>query len=387
MSQSRRENSRIFVAAWEYPPVMSGESVICSRTLKYSRFHYDICCGPAGCGEGGHTRVFPVGGNKYLRWPFAAARQFTALNKKMRYPVMMSRVMPPNGHLAGWLIKKLHPHIKWIAYFSDPIWNSPFLGTPFHHDDSHRPNWLLMKIFGFPCKWALDQADVLLFNNERLAKYVLGSRYARYGSKVVIAPYGHEGVRARENPRRGNGKFRLTHVGQIYGDRTLTELIAGLEQLKNESPGLFHRLEVHLVGFVCKAEQVRIAQSSVRKAFVANGQVPYSESIQAMYEADCLLVIDPVFDSPQKNIYVPGKIYDYMSTGKPIMCICDEDSATADLAHAAGCMIVPQSGDNVCRAVQSVLQKQPTADLRRYDGFCLARQESKLDQAIERLLE
>lgn len=333
-------------------------------------------------------RVFSIGGNKYLHWPFAVARQFAVLNKEEEYPIIMSRVMPPNGHLAGWLLKKLHPKIKWIAYFSDPIWNSPFLRLPFHDHDSYRPNWLVMKGFGFPCKWALKQADVLLFNNERLAKYVLGKCYLKYKDKVLIVPYGHEGVHPRSSSRPKDGKFRLAHVGQVYGDRTLRELIAGVEQLKRENLELFHQLEIQLVGFVCEAERKRVMRSSARETFVLVGQVSYDKSIQAMYEADCLLVIDPVFDTCQKNIYIPGKIYDYMSTGQPIMCICEQDSATADVARKAGCMIVSPSGDGVCKAIGLGLQERLTVDLRLYDAFCLKQQQqNSLDQAIAHLLE
>lgn len=380
-------SKRIFVSAWEYFPLLSGESMVCRKALEHSKHDYDLCCNPEGQQGGAHIRIFPVSGSKYISWPFAVAKQFKKLDAEEDYKVIMSRVMPPNGHFAGWLIKKIKPEIKWIVYFSDPIWNSPFLKFSLWCSKDHRPNWLLMKLFGFPAKWAIREGNLLVFNNERLARYVLGNHYEQFRGKVVISPYGHEGIHPKPVPNRKDGKFRLTHVGQIYGDRTLTELIAGLEQLKRENPILLKRLEICMVGFVCEEEQTRIAQSSVREAFVSIGQVPYDESLQAMYESDCLLVIDPVFDTPTKNIYVPGKIYDYMSTGKPIMCICDRDSATADVANVAGCIIVPPSGDQVYKALRSILLEKPMVDLQLYDAFCLMRHENKLDQAIASLLE
>ena len=120
-----------------------------------------------------------------------------------------------------------------------------------------------------------------------------------------------------------------------------------------------------------------MAQSSAKEAFVMMGQATYERSIQAMYEADCLLVIDPVFDTSRKNIYVPGKIYDYMSTGKPIICVCEKDSATADIARQAGCMIVRPSGDEVCRAIRRGLRGELIVDLQRYDRFCIKHQHEK----------
>lgn len=346
-------SDRIFVAAWEYPPIMSGESVVCRKMLEHSHFDYDVCCGPVEAIGDNHVRLYPVKGNKYLSWPFLALRQFMKLDRQEHYKVLMSRVMPPNGHLAGWLIKKIKPGIKWIVYFSDPIWNSPFLHFSLRKDGSHRPNWLLMKLFGIPAKRALKEANLLLFNNERLAKYVLSAQYEKYKDKVVIAPYGHEGVKPRPTPVRNDGKFRFTHVGQIYGNRTLRALVAGAELLQKNEPELFEKLEFRQVGFTCAAEEQRVIGSQAAAAFTLTGQVSYAESIEEMYQADVLLVIDPEFDDAKKNIYIPGKIYDYMSTGRPIVCIAEKDSATGDVAQKAGYVVV----EKTMEAVYSMLVK------------------------------
>ncbi len=336
----------------------SGESTVCRRTLEHSAFDYDVCCGPVDGAGNEHIRLFPQKGNKYLVWPLAVAKQFERLMETEQYEVMMSRVMPPNGHLAGWLIKRRHPEIKWIAYFSDPVWNSPFLKFSLRDDGSHRPKWLLMKVFGLPCKWALRRADVLMFNNERLARYVLGRRYERYRHKVLIAPYGHEGVRPRPAPEREDGKFRLTHVGQIYGERTFTQLIEGLVLLREQNPTLYEQLEVRQVGFVCEGERRRVMCSSVVDRFTFVEPVPYAESIEEMYRADCLLVIDPVFDRPEKNIYIPGKIFDYMSTGRPIFCVAQADSATGDVAQITSGVETGLRAQEICRLIEKYSRRK-----------------------------
>lgn len=358
-------SNRVFVAAWEYPPIMSGESVVCQKTLMHSAFDYDVCCGPVDTAGDAHVRLLPVGGNKYLSWPLGVLKTFLQMNRQEHYRIMMSRVMPPNGHLAGWLIKRFRPDIKWVAYFSDPIWNSPFLKFSLWKSKDHRPNWLLMKVFGIPAKWAVRESDLLVFNNERLAKYVLGRQYEQYRDKVVIAPYGHDGISLRPAPQRGDGKFRLTHVGQIYGNRTFANLIAGLEQLQKEKPELFSQLEFRQVGFVCESEVERVKRSSAAAAVTLAGQVTYEESLEEMYQSDCLVVIDPVFDDPKKNIYVPGKIYDYMSTGRPICCIADEDSATGDIASHIHCLLLKPSQEAICNGLLYIL----TDHLNRIDYF------------------
>ena len=380
-----KTSKRIFVAAWEYPPILSGESIVCRKTLEHSKFDYDLCCGPIN-GEGSsHIRLFPTGGNKYLQWPFRVARQFKVLDAAERYDVMMSRVMPPNGHLAGWLIKRIRPQIKWVVYFSDPIWNSPFLKLLPRRGHDHRPNWLLMKVFGIPAKWAVREGDLLVFNNERLARYVLGKHYSKYRKKVVIAPYGHEGVRPRPAPQRGDGKFRLTHVGQLYGNRTLEALVDAVLLLKQQRPELYERLSVRQVGFASETELRRVRESEAADAFEFVGQVPYVQSIEEMYQSDCLLVIDPSFDRVEKNIYIPGKIFDYISTGRPVFCIADTDSATGDLAKKLNYALAKD-----CEAVMEQLVRFLERDLPEYtpimeSGVFCGYGAAVLDTAIKKL--
>lgn len=381
-----RENNRVFVAAWEYPPIMSGESVVCRRLLEHSKYNYDVCCGPGDSNGNEHIRLFPVNGNKYLHWPFSCVKIFSRMDKDEHYRVIMSRVMPPNGHLAGLFIKVKNPSLKWIVYFSDPIWNSPFLRFSLHDDGTHRPSWLLMKVFGIPAKLAIHFGDVLMFNNLRLAKYVLGEKYGKYKDKVLIVPYGHEGIFPKPQKHRDDNKILLTHVGQLYGDRTLKALIAGLEELKKESPENYKKIHIRQVGFASETEKQRVYNSTVSEAFTFIPQVPYLQSIEEMYQADCLLEIDPVFDRKEKNIYVPGKLFDYMSTGKPILCIADSDSVTGNIAREIGCVCVSsESKDDVCEALRMLTDsRMPAVDAEAYARLSCRNGSEKLDAVLKR---
>lgn len=380
----------VFTLAWEFPPIISGESLVCLKSLKYSRLCYDVCCGSSS-EEGSeplpeHIKVYPQEG-KYLLWPLGAVRLFKRLDKEKDYQVMMSRVMPPNGHLAGLLIKLLKPRIKWVVYFSDPVWNSPFIRFPFiwRKDNTHRPSYWLLKLYGIPARLALKKSDLLVFNNERLARYVTGKSYEKYINKICIAPYGHEGVWQRP-PRRTDGSFILAHVGQVYGNRTLKPLVEAVELLREKHPALFHQLNVRQVGFLCKAEEERIRRSPASSAFQTVGQVPYEDSLEEMYRADCLLVIDPVFDHSTKNIYVPAKLYDYMSTGKPILAIADENSATADIMSELDGRCVCHEAETVCDILVQVLSGEPMPpNLEKYKVFHCSCGAEKLDTSIANL--
>ncbi|AFM02108.1 hypothetical protein Desde_3841 [Desulfitobacterium dehalogenans ATCC 51507] len=369
--------------------MMSGESVVCFRTLKHSRHTFDVCCGQVpGLEEGKITeniQAYPIKG-KYFFWPIRTAVLFKKLDKENDYQVILSRVMPPNGHLAGLIIKLLKPKIKWAVYFSDPVWNSPFIQfpIPWKKDNRHRPSYWLMKLYGIPAKIAVTMSDLLVFNNERLAKYITGAQYEKYRSKICIAPYGHEGVRQKP-PRKPDGTFVIAHVGQVYGNRTLAPFVAALELLLVKHPKLFSRLTVRQIGFLCKAEAQCIRNSAAASAFQIVGQIPYEESLEEMYRADCLLAVDPLFDSPEKNIYIPSKLYDYMSTGKPIFAIGDEDSATGDIMKQIGGRCVRCQTNDIYSHLLQILRNGCESGAERYGRFRLGDRAAEMDGRIQDL--
>lgn len=389
--KSSEQSTTIFTVAWEFPPIASGESVVCLRTLKYSNYDYDVCCGSSkpSCRyePTDNIKNYPTRG-KYITWPFRAAALFFKKDKEKNYRAMMSRVMPPNGHLAGLIIKIMKPSIKWLVYFSDPVWNSPFIRCSlFSEKDRQRPNYLLMKLFGIPARLAIRYGDLLIFNNIRLARFVLGKNYVRYSGKIVVAPYGHEGVKADVIERKEHSEVVIAHVGQIYGDRTLAEITAALEILKVNNSEIYERIKIQLVGFVCQKELERIKCSGVVDRFEIIGVVDYEKSLQFMLEADYLLVIDPNFNDIKKNIYVPAKIFDYMSAGKPIIAIADEDSATGDIMRNVGKWFVSHTPEDICDLLENViLNREISTVVNQYEKYDCKYNSNRLDDAIQRLL-
>jgi len=386
-----KENGhRIFTIAWAFPPMTSGESVVCRRSLEYSQWMYDVCSGDtvskAPVPKIDNVRIYPEKG-RYITWSFRALRLFSKLDRQNDYQVMLSRVMPEAGHFAGLLIKLLKPSIKWVVYFSDPIWNSPFINlrSLFIKDGSHRPNYLLMKVFGIPAKIAINMGNLLVFNNERLACYVLGAKYKKLKHKVVIAPYGHEGVLTVTREKRE--KFVISHVGQIYGNRTLDILVKAVSLLKESNPELYSKLEIQQVGFICDAERKKVLNSDIKECFQFIETVDYDESIRLMRLADYLLIIDPIFKNSECNIYVPVKIFDYMSTGLPIVAIADNDSATADILNKIKGILVPHNTIEVYKSIEQLLLNGTTKpDLMAYKAFHCRDAIRKLDNAIRGLL-
>jgi hypothetical protein len=81
--------------------------------------------------------------------------------------------------------------------------------------------------------------------------------------------------------------------------------------------------------------------------------MPYQACLQQMNEADALLVIQP--DSP---LQIPGKIYEYIATRRPLLLIGGE-GATASLVqrHRLG-MACPNDGDQIRRLILDLVERR-----------------------------
>ncbi|WP_312432903.1 hypothetical protein [Lacrimispora sp.] len=382
---------RIFVAAWSYPPKMSGESVVCKRTLENSKLYYDVC----SCmqkvedADTDKVRVFPVHG-RYIKWPFNVVKQFLKLDKTEHYNIIMTRVMPPNGHFAGILIKLLRPHVKWVVYFSDPIWNSPFISffSLFRKNLQQQPNYLLMKVFGGAAWLGTRFGDLLVFNNDRLARYVLGEKYNSFKDKIVIAPYGHEGVQLQKClQKQPSDKVVIAHVGQIYGARSFSRVVEALEILKQNYPEQYNRLVILQVGFICSSEKSAIINSKVINSFCFVDEVDYEQSLEYMRTVDFALILDPYFSEKNKNIYVPVKIYDYMSVGAEIIAVADDDSATADIAKEFGCALAGHHAEEIANMLLNCVSGNIGRHIDSGGRFHCRKGVEILDSCLEQLLD
>jgi len=79
-----------------------------------------------------------------------------------------------------------------------------------------------------------------------------------------------------------------------------------------------------------------------------------------------------------------------MSTGRPIVCIAEEDSATGDVAKAAGYPIVARTAEAVYKmlakcAAQNLAQNKGTDSLIQEKFHCRIGVE-RSDQAIKKML-
>ena len=199
--------------------------------------------------------------------------------------------------------------------------------------------------------------------------------YAASGLPVEPSIDAEEGV---DRPLRvvHTGSFSVSHP-----ERTPMDLFAALRSLLEEDAEWARRLEVVLVGRLDLAE-VRQAADLVQAGILSlHDEVDRRTALSLQSRADVLLLVDHARPWPGSN--VPGKLFDYLGVGRPIMALCGA-GAVADLMTEldAGVSAAPDEPAAIRGALEEMhrrfragsLARDQTRDLSRFHRRELSRQ-------------
>jgi hypothetical protein len=353
--------SPVVAISFAYPPAMYPMSVLVSRLLRHSGLRWAVVRGDEGRppdpglgemsrGEAVRTVTVPfvepawrlllrriLGRTAfhdilempdvYAPWAGPAARAAIALFGTPD-PLLVTFASPMTCHMAGLEVARRVPGLRWAAYFGDPWARNPMA----RRSPPAGRHAVLRE------RMVLERADLLLFPCEESAGLVLCGLPRRLAGKVRIATHGFEPGLHRRSSRTGGVVLR--HVGSFYGSRTPAPLLGAL-RLMAGSGGLPEGLRVELIGPCSPPPDL----SGLPEGLVSTaGEVPYLDSLEAMSDADGLILIEP--SDPGSGAFLPSKLLDYLGAGRPILGIGGEGASrriitalggwTADLGDVRG---------------------------------------------------
>jgi len=126
------------------------------------------------------------------------------------------------------------------------------------------------------------------------------------------------------------GKFHAVYAGILYQKRNPRRLLRAVSELIDE--GLVERQDILLSfagvfdypGYSENRDCVR--ELGLEDVVRVLGNLPHREALGLMKGADALLLIGDV--SPDAGAYIPGKLYEYMGVGRPILALNKAGEAT-----------------------------------------------------------
>lgn len=218
---------------------------------------------------------------------------------------------PPHSlHLIGLQLKgKLN--VKWIADFRDP-WTTIGYHKALKLTEASAKKHKDME------KKVLTTADFLLVTSPTTKKEF----EAITNKPIHVITNGYD----VENVGRPalDEKFTLAHIGSFLSERNPRILWKALRELTKENAEFRKHFELKLIGATSQ-EVLDAIEEFKLSAFVNNlGYVSHQESVEQQRKSQVLLLIE--IDSEDTKSIIPGKLFEYMVSERPILAIGPKDA-------------------------------------------------------------
>ncbi len=253
-------------------------------------------------------------GDVGMLWARAAAaecRRIAAQNPGARF-VLFSSYPPVGSLLAGF--HACSERMPWICDFRDPLFGLVTATMPWYVKAWSRS--LERRVF--------HKAAAVIANTEAMAT-VWRERYPEARNKIHAIYNGYdpeESPRARSIPTREHKL--IVHAGTLYAGRNPNALIEGLARLRAQGVPEAMQAKVLLVGSVEKLHEANwtLYEAAQREGWLElRATVPRSEAQATVEAADGLLLVQP-----QTGVQVPGKLFEYICVGRPVLAIVPRSS-------------------------------------------------------------
>lgn len=164
--------------------------------------------------------------------------------------------------------------------------------------------------------------------------------------------------------------------------RSIGPVLEAIELLRREAPALMEGFRFVHVGTLDEATKAWIDRSPARDVVAAVGYVPHDESVGRLLSADALFLHLHGLPPGHRARIVPGKTYEYLASGRPILGALPEGDARDLLEDRERCVLAdPCEPASIARALRSLIEAGPSlaqsplgdADLEPYDRWEIAR--------------
>ncbi|MGI9146225.1 MAG: glycosyltransferase family 4 protein [Chloroflexota bacterium] len=279
----------------------------------------------------GHLKRFP---DAHLGWlPFAVAAA-----RRVDYDVAYSSSGPFTSHLVGLLLKRLTKR-PWIAELRDGWyhWNRAIFPD--------YPGWRDVIERRLEAA-ALKHADRVILVTERMANF-FRTQFANDvpAGHFAVVPNGFDRVQFPESalPLLSRHRFEVVHTGALYYGRSLSAFLVAATRLVEAVPAFAHAFRLTLLGSLDRAARAELATCGLGERIDHRGQLDHTTTIQAMREADLLLLVANT--TPGAEATVPAKLFEYLAVGRPVLAIAPPASSTADVLNQTGGGWLARPGD------------------------------------------
>ena len=224
---------------------------------------------------------------------------------------------PPHSlHLIGMqLQQKLS--LKWIADFRDP-WTSIGYHKRLKLTQKSKDKHKLLE------RQVLQSADTIIVTSK-----FTKNEFQRITDKpIAVITNGYDTEAENEVLDK---KFTLSHIGSLLTERNPELLWKVLLELVTENTDFAGDIKIQLVGVVSEEVLESLKKHQLDSYVSVLGYKSHQEAAQIRNTSQVLLLVE--IDSPETQAIIPGKLFEYLASKRPILAIGPAESEVPQILN------------------------------------------------------
>lgn len=249
---------------------------------------------------------------------------------------------PHSTHLLGLKIKS-KCKVQWIADFRDP-WTDIYYYKQFLHLP---PAVALDRYYE---KTVLEKSDRVIVISNDMKRLFLGKSNLLKQNSIHVLPNGYDDADFEKvTPAAPKKTPSLVYTGTLTPSYPLSSILEALKKSNGFKP-----LQLEFIGSVSHPALSQLPDISGISVSILP-HIPHHDSVSAIAGASCLLFLIPETSSYK---VLPGKLFEYIRSGPPILGIgpTDGDAAAILSDTGAGKMFAPQDIEGIEDYLKQILQ-------------------------------
>ena len=178
----------------------------------------------------------------------------------------------------------------------------------------------------------LEQADAVIVTSEDTKRLFLNKPVNIDPGKIHVIPNGYDEDDFVYTSAPPQDEFVITYTGTITENYNIDVFLKVIAQMKSVHTDI--RYKLRFVGKVSEGVKHRIQKAGLEGITEYIAHVPHKEAIKYLMESTALFMA--IADVPSMYSNVPGKLFEYLASNKPIICLGPVHSDTDRIIDECG---------------------------------------------------
>ncbi len=188
-------------------------------------------------------------------------------------------------------------------------------------------------------------------------------------------------------------KFTLTYLGVLSKIQSPNNLWQALGELVKEDNNFASNLRINMIGQIDQSATASLQENGLADYVSFTSYIPHEQVAQVHQSSTVLLLLLMPDSEPRAKGLVTGKLFEYMTSGRPILCIGPEDGDAARILKEthAGVIVGFDNKEKMKEVIKDLYQKylenglpsNKSKEIEKYSRRALAEEFGKLLDRID----